>query len=238
MLGGADPTRGGIVSQSVSGDREERIARLEQQEERLVRALELLAQRAAAQAAPAAQPGRNWDAYAALIATFIGILAVAVSGYTAHLQRQQLRAQMWPRLRLESSSVNLVFKAINQGTGPARVTAVRVMVDGKPVKTWPDVQKAAGFVDEEWLIWSTIHAAVLPADKDFTIVAPADNEQSRTRFKDLLPGHQHQHAISMTVCYCSVLDDCWVARLGETRDNGDVDAEGTCPIADGESFED
>jgi hypothetical protein len=70
------------------------------------------------EAVPAAKAGRNRDAYAAVIASFIGILALAISGYTAYVQRQQLRAQVWPHLRLEFSGVHRSFSAINQGTGP------------------------------------------------------------------------------------------------------------------------
>jgi uncharacterized membrane protein YebE (DUF533 family) len=78
------------VSTSGTGDVEGRLARLEQRDERLTRALEQLAQR---EGGPVAKPGRKWDAYAAVIASFIGLLALAGSGYTAYVQRQQVRAQ-------------------------------------------------------------------------------------------------------------------------------------------------
>ena len=41
---------------------------------------------------------RDWDGLAAVIAAFVGLLALLVSGYTAYLQRQQVRAQVWPYL--------------------------------------------------------------------------------------------------------------------------------------------
>ena len=41
---------------------------------------------------------RNWDALAAIIAALIGAFALVVSGYTAYLQRTQVRAQVWPYL--------------------------------------------------------------------------------------------------------------------------------------------
>ena len=44
-------------------------------------------------------PKRNWDASAAVIAAFIGLLALLLSAYTAHLQRTQVRAQVWPALQ-------------------------------------------------------------------------------------------------------------------------------------------
>ena len=219
------------MSESGTGDLEERIARLEQQDERLTRALELLAR---AETAPAAKRGRDWDAYAAVIASFIGLLALAVSGYTAYVQRQQLRAQVWPHLQLWTSNVNLGFYVTNQGTGPARVTAVRVTVDGAPVKTWADVKKAAGFTDEERLTMSTLSDSVLPSGKDYPIARPAEGEQSQAKFKELLL-HKN-HAVSMTVCYCSILEECWVAMLGAVPESGQVRSSDACPIGAAERF--
>ena len=218
------------MSESGTGNIEERIARLEQQDQRLTRALELLARH---EAAPAAKAGRDWDAYAAVIASFIGILALAISGYTAHVQRQQLRAQVWPYLQLEFSNVHLSFSAVNQGTGPASITAVRVTVDGAPVGTWSDVKKVAGFTDKERVVFSTLSKAVLSTGTVFTIAKPDDDEQSQAKFKELLPGKKH--ALSFTVCYCSVLEDCWVAYLGKP---GYDDLPETCPITATETFRD
>ena len=40
----------------------------------------------------------RYDAIAAVIATLVGMLALLVAGYTAYIQRQQVRAQVWPWL--------------------------------------------------------------------------------------------------------------------------------------------
>lgn len=221
------------MSQSGIEDVEARIARLEQQDQRLTRALELLARH---EEAPAAKPRRNWNAYAAVIASLIGILALAVSGYTAHLQRQQLRAQMWPHLQIRYSGVSLLFKVLNQGTGPARVTGVRVTVNGAPVKDWSDVRKAAGVDGEDRFTSSSISTAVLSPGADFVILQTGDTEQSRARFKTLFPGNEHE--LSLTVCYCSVLDECWVAYLGRGRRDDGNTSDGGCPITAGERFDD
>ena len=224
-----------IVSTSGTGDVEGRLARLEQRDERLTRALEQLAQR---EGGPVAKPGRDWDAYAAVIASFIGLLALAVSGYTAYVQRQQLRAQVWPHVVLWYSNVNLGLYVSNQGTGPARIAAVRVTVDGAPVKTWKDVQRVAGFTGDEGVILSTVHSLVLPADKDRPILQPRENEQSRVRFKDLL--RNEAHPISITICYCSTLDDCWTAGFGNVSPEVIVDGRpqppDACPIPAAEQF--
>jgi hypothetical protein len=225
----AATTPGDHVSEARTDDLDERLARLEQHDQHLTQALELLARREA----PAVKRGKNWDVYAAVIASFIGLLALAVSGYTAYVQRQQLRAQIWPHLELEFSSVLLSFSASNQGTGPARVTAMRVAVHGKPLRNWEEVQEAAGFVEAERLRRTSFSTSVLPAGKDTVLIKPGDSEQARTKFQDLLPGHKH--AITITVCYCSVLDECWTAMLGFRRIVLEH-ASSDCPIAPEERF--
>jgi hypothetical protein len=216
------------VSESESGEIEARVARLEAQEDRLTRALELLAERAAAPAAPARKSGRDWDAYAAVIASFIGILALAASGYTAYVQRQRLRAQVWPHLQIHYSSVNPQFFVSNHGTGPARITAARVTVDYGPVKTWTDVMKAVGLPDNEGVGHSDLGELVLSPDKDFTIVQPT-NDQGRANLVKLLPGGKH--LVVITLCYCSVLEDCWF-----TGSNDTVGPREGCPILPTERF--
>lgn len=180
---------------------------------------------------PKAAPsqGRRWDGVAAVIATFIGLLALAVSGYTAYLQRRQLRAQVWPHLDIGFSSVERRFFVLNQGTGPARVTAMRVTCGGKVIRTWDEARRLAGFADGEALLRSSFSRAVLAADKDFTLIKAGEDEAGRARFAELLPGHPHK--LDITLCYCSVLDECWVASF-----TGSVGERDECPIQDAEQF--
>lgn len=209
-------------------DIEGRLARLEQRDQRLAEVLELLARR---EAAPAAKSGRDWDAYAAVIASFIGLLALVVSAYTAYVQSKQLRAQVWPELRLWVSTVNPRYFATNDGTGPARVTAMRVTVGGTVVTSREAMAREAGFPDANSLQWSSLGSAVLSPGKEFAFVQPRDNEDSREHFLELLA---KKHALGLTVCYCSVLDDCWVAHYGAGNGAG----EGDCPIVAAERFTD
>lgn len=218
------------MSEPGTGDIEQQVTRLEQREERLARALELLASRDAA----AGRAGRNWDAYAAVIASLIGLLALGLSGYTAYVQRQQLRAQVWPRLEIVYSTVEATLSVVNQGTGPARVTAVRVTVDGASAKNWTAVENVAGFTDEDRLLRSGLVDRVFPAGKDYVIIRPSDSDQSRAKFRTLLPGGKH--AISMTICYCSVLDECWVATMDTKPATEEAIAPNACPVVAAERF--
>jgi len=52
-------------------------------------------------------------------------------GYTAYMQRQQVRAAVWPILEFASSNgPDIHFTLANKGVGPAIIRNVVVMVDG------------------------------------------------------------------------------------------------------------
>src|ERR1700757_3200081 len=81
--------------------------------------------------------GRGASRYDAVIATFVGFLALCVSGYTAYMQRQQVRAAVWPILEFDSSNgPDIHFTVANKGVGPAIIRHVMVKVDAQPVKNW------------------------------------------------------------------------------------------------------
>jgi len=52
-------------------------------------------------AVPEEKETRAATRYETVIATLIGCVAVCVAGYTAYMQRQQVRAAVWPILEFE-----------------------------------------------------------------------------------------------------------------------------------------
>jgi hypothetical protein len=173
---------------------------------------------------------RNWDAFAAVIAAFIGLLALMVSAYTAKLQREQVRAQVWPRLLLSRSQERHIA-VTNNGIGPARVRAVRMAVDGRAVKTWADLLVALGHKPEHFG-YSTLKGAVIPPGQQVEAFTAHDNEAGRALFAEVFRNQEPR--IAMLVCYCSVLDQCWLAS---NRDDVDADREiDACPIAQADRF--
>lgn len=181
---------------------------------------------------------RNWDAYAAVIASLIGLLALVVSGYTAYLQRQQTSAQVWPRLQIATSNINLKTVVVNQGVGPAKITGVRVAVDGKPVKRWYDVVVANGDPSDSTTAgfsFTSLNGTVLPPGESAEVFLPADTDASRKMYETYLD--EKKHSFRMQICYCSVLDECWITdSAAKTRADvtKPVDA---CPIPEKEQFD-
>jgi hypothetical protein len=90
-------------------------------------------------AVPQQRERRRASRYDASIATLVGLCALCVSAYTAYVQRQQVRAAVWPILEFDSSNApDIHFTLANKGVGPAIIRHVTVMVDGQPVRNWKE----------------------------------------------------------------------------------------------------
>ena len=146
--------------------------------------------------------GRDWDAVAAVVATLVGLLALLVSGYTAYVQRQQVRAQVWPYLLVGWSGNERSFVVLNKGTGPAIVRSVQVWVDNRPQPDWDHVLSALGTPDPD-AGTSTVSNNVLSPGETVKMIT-MDQGTYRRFF-----GAAHSR-LGWEVCFCSTLGDCWI----------------------------
>lgn len=185
------------------------------------------------------KPKHDWDVYGVVIASLIGLVAVLVSGYTAFLQNRQVRAQVWPRIELSRDGGRHTLMATNNGVGPARVTAMKVTVDGRPVKYWRELLDAIG-QRGDWA-QSQISRRVLPPGTTVDMLIGGPGEGGRQLINgvaDALWEDKAPHRVGILLCYCSVLDECWLAGIGQLG-NLTVDEDeqiGDCPIADRDRF--
>jgi len=62
------------------------------------------------------QETRRASRYDAGIATLVGLCALCVSAYIAYVQRQQVRASVWPILEFDSSNAPIHFTLANKGS--------------------------------------------------------------------------------------------------------------------------
>jgi hypothetical protein len=179
------------------------------------------------------QPRRqkDWDAYAAVIASFIGLLALAVSGYTAYLQRQQTKAIVWPSVTLGRSTYSHKFIVSNDGMGPARITAVRVEVKGTVVHDWSEAHRAAGNLGKNLNFHSSTSGRVIPPNGKIEMYEATKSDEAHRAYDVLFD----EVPFGVTVCYCSVLDDCWLTTFGKRAfPSGEIDR---CPIPPADRFQ-
>ncbi|MBN8727200.1 MAG: hypothetical protein J0H15_05780 [Xanthomonadales bacterium] len=160
---------------------------------------------------PATAPrARNWDAFAAIVASLVGLLALLVAGYTAHIQREQVRAEVWPYLIGGFTSVDSELMWINKGVGPAIVKSVQLRVDGQPRREWREVFDALGFEASGWR-QSFLNGNVVSPGETVAWLRFADRGDF-DRFMAL----GQAHGLGVELCYCSTLGDCWQTRWNQS----------------------
>jgi hypothetical protein len=187
------------------------------------------------------QRTRGASRYDALIATFVGVCALFVSGYTAYMQRQQVRASVWPILEFYSSNApDIHFTLANKGVGPAIIQNVIVKVDGQPMRNW-------GEVFEKLLGPGEYHASehdfshhVLSAGESMDVLTPFAPDGNPIKFdrSNALWAKMDKDRFRVTVeiCYSSTLGECWLLRAGG-QTTSDTTEVGHCPRRSATSFQ-
>ena len=165
-------------------------------------------------AVPEEKETRRASRYDAVIATFVGFLALCVSGYTAYVQRQQVRAAVWPILEFDSSNApDIHFTLANKGVGPAIIRHVIVEVDGKPVRNWKEALEKMLGPGEHLFSESDMSFHVLAAGESRTVFTPRDPENNPLNHDKANPlwvkMNKERLRVSVEICYCSTLGECW-----------------------------
>ena len=168
---------------------------------------------------PEEKPKRGASRLDAVIATFVGLCALCVSGYTAYMQRQQVRAMVWPILEFESSNApEIHFKLANKGVGPAIIRNVILRVDGEPMKNWRQVFKILLGSEQHHGSESDMKNRVLSAGESVDIMTPHRTELDPIKFDRSDPVWQKwdkdREKITVEICYSSTLGECWILRAG------------------------
>ena len=151
----------------------------------------------------AAGRGIRWDAIAAIIAALVGLLALCVSAYTAYIQRQQVRAQVWPYLLAGNDDGKQAVYVYNKGVGPAIVKTAQIFIDGKPQTDWTRVLAALGMPPHGY-VQSTLNPNVISAGEEVRINKVVDQDRWQV-FRDAATSR-----MTMDICYCSTLGECWL----------------------------
>lgn len=174
-----------------------------------------------------ARRGNRWDV-SAIIAASIGFLALLVGGYTAYIQRQQVRAQVWPYLSMGESdylpgddatagqgfivSHGGVIQASNSGVGPALVRSIEVDVNGNPQPDWPHVFRALDVsIPGTGYTASSLNGKVMPADARVNMLV-VYGQKAWVDFR-----HKFFTEVTVHYCYCSTLHDCWTGKFGKAN---------------------
>jgi hypothetical protein len=190
--------------------------------------------------------------YDAIVATLVGVCALVVSAYTAYIQRQQVRAQVYPIIQVTSgwSDDEIHVNFANKGSGPALIRNVVLTADGKAIHSWIElVNRGLGDTHvARGLHFNSIGRSTISAGEQLQVfgfdcekVKKVGASPGKVPEK-LEPPDEACGAIlrlirqmSINVCYCSTLNDCSLFEDGPDRDATTTDVRG-CPKRNDDSF--
>jgi hypothetical protein len=179
--------------------------------------------------------------YETVIATFVGLLAVCVAAYTAYMQRQQVRAAVWPILEFDTANQPEIHLTLsNKGVGPAIIRHVVVKVDGQPVRNWNEALEKMLGPGKHNFSESDMHDHVLSAGESMTVFTPRNPENNPLAYDRSNPlwieMNEQRKRISVEICYGSTLGECWALRADASTSSTTTETR-RCPTPSEISFQ-
>ena len=192
-------------------------------------------------AVPEEKESRTTSRYETGIAMLIGLLAVSVAAYTAYMQRQQVRAAVWPILEFDSSNApDIHFTLVNKGVGPALIRQVIVKVDDQPVRNWKEALEKLLGPGQHLFSESDMSFHALAAGESRTVFTFHDPENNPLKYERSNPLwvtiNKERLRVSVEICYCSTLGECWTLRASGLAPSTTTETR-RCPSPSGITFE-
>lgn len=173
--------------------------------------------------------GLQADQLMSFAALILSIFALGVALFEANTQRIQQRAEIWPYARIAQgfSQNGYEIRILNKGVGPALIQQVELRYQGERYSDLDDLIGAVMEPDQifSYELYRTSNPlnSVISANEEVQIFGvPWD---SRTRvFADRFSADG-----DFKICYCSILEECWVHRRFDQEGPQPVPA---CPVDD------
>lgn len=181
--------------------------------------------------------GHRWiDLIVAVSALSISLVSILVARDTSQTMEQLAHASFWPFLQLGSGNVTddgahaIAFGVENVGTGPARIHSYEVQVDGRPIPSEGHLltnilnaccaAEYAAALEANGGSMIAVYGSEVSSPASNRFLAPNDNitairwprTDANRELWTMLDMARQRGRITMSTCYCSVFDECWVAR--------------------------
>jgi len=142
------------------------------------------------------------------LAILISTLALVVSIYEANLLKEQQRSMVWPyvNITMQYNSEGFRVQAENDGIGPALIHSIEIRHQELALTSWFDVLdrlQPGHQIGYDIMQSNTLNGTVLKAGEVKTLMGLPWREDTR-------PLAEQINQLQYRICYCSVLDDCWV----------------------------
>jgi hypothetical protein len=171
---------------------------------------------------------RRLDLVLPLVALFVSFVSILIAWHHTHVMQELVHqneklveANSLPYLQISGSgtSERLTFNAVNEGVGPAKIVTAEMFVEGRPVQSLDQLLASCCAKGN----YSGITASYLggrmvrPGDSVNFIDLPVTDANREAAMA--LDHARQSRRIVTRLCYCSVFDDCWVARSDDPTPN-------------------
>ncbi len=154
-----------------------------------------------------------WQTVLSVAGVFIAIVALFAALTESAAVRQQTAATVWPFVQLliedSDTEANAAFtmSLSNAGVGPARMRALRLIINGEPVRDWEHAVTLLDGKITAQVARNFVSDRVISPDETVDIISTMDPDLAR-RFQSAFANPN----TSVTYCYCSIFDECWLAN--------------------------
>lgn len=168
------------------------------------------------------------DLLIALFAVAISAIAAAAAAYQTYVVNKQFSATVWPYLAFDTvyDVDHLTFAIENDGLGPAIVRSASLQIDGRSSGKWDDVIKRLPVRHGAHVGGSLVsisNGEVIRAGDTKTVL----DLHGPLPPSPVLSAFEQRHRISINLCYCSLLEQCWTVHF-LTKDSNPHAVSG-CP---------
>jgi hypothetical protein len=172
---------------------------------------------------------RHFDVIVSITAIFISAVSLYVAIEHGKTERDLVAANVWPFPREILSNGYDAQGAIaiglsNGGVGPAKIRTFELFYRGRPVHSGLDLlRQCCGLGADVAAVKSQLPHGIRYSIADETVLRPGEyNPVLRVERSAMAPDVPDSLAnalrdVSFRVCYCSVLDQCWISDLKSTR---------------------
>jgi hypothetical protein len=179
--------------------------------------------------APRRTGAKHFDVIASVAAIFISAVSLFVAIQHGKTERDLVAANVWPFPRAiltngYDDKGSIAIGVSNGGVGPAKIQTFELFYRGQPVTSGLDLlRKCCGLGQGDAAAKAQLPHGIRYSIVDETVLRPGeDNPVLRVERSAIAPEVPNRLAtilpqVTFRVCYCSVLDQCWVNDLRTTR---------------------
>ena len=171
---------------------------------------------------------RHVDLIVACVAILISLVSLGVGYVNAKSQQQMVAASSWPFLIYNTSTnrngQEIDLRIVNQGVGPARIKSVTISYNGHSATGLRDLLTlCCGLplgaswesLNDSGLVQESTAVGVVAPRESIDLVRIARTSENSAMWDRL---ERARLQLTMSACYCSVLDACWTTDLKPTSD--------------------